>query len=52
MALRYACNEDTTDLVHTQGAYASKGYRTLLNEGDGIYRQSGAQLLLDVREGG
>lgn len=44
-------NENFTDIVHTQKPYASKGHRTLLNEGDGIYQQGGSQLLLDVKQG-
>ncbi len=39
-------DEDVTDVVHAQEPYASKGYRTLLNEQDGIFRQGGQQLLL------
>lgn len=45
-------DEAMTDVVHALEPYASKGVRTLLNEGDGIYRQGGPQLLLDVQKGG
>ena len=41
-------NEATTDQVHAQHPYASKGQRTLLNSGDGIYNQGGSQLVLPV----
>ena len=39
-------DEDVTDVVHAQEPYVSKGYRTLLNEQDGIFRQGGEGLLL------
>jgi protocatechuate 3,4-dioxygenase beta subunit len=39
-------DEAVTDLVHAQQPYAAKGRRTLLNEDDGIYRQSGGQTLV------
>jgi protocatechuate 3,4-dioxygenase beta subunit len=39
-------DEAVTDQVHAQEPYAGKGYRTLLNAGDGIYQQSGGQLTL------
>lgn len=39
-------DESVTDQVHAQEPYAQKGYRTLKNEGDGIYRSGGEQLLL------
>jgi len=39
--------DDTfTDQVFTQPPYAAKGERTIRNEGDGIYRNGGKQLLL------
>ena len=41
-------DELVTDLVHAQAPYASKGQRTLKNEGDGIYRSGGSQLLLPM----
>lgn len=44
-------DESFTDQVHAQEPYASKGKRTLLNDGDGIYRQSGGQTVLDVKPG-
>ena len=37
-----------TDEVFKAEPYASKGERSLRNEDDGIYQQSGGQLLLDV----
>jgi len=45
-------NESTTDQVHAQEPYAQKGKRTLLNEGDGIYRNGGSKLLLDPTRSG
>jgi protocatechuate 3,4-dioxygenase beta subunit len=41
-------DEALTDTVHAQEPYASKGYRTLLNDGDNIYQQSGGQLTLQA----
>jgi len=35
-----------TDVVHAEQPYASKGQRTLRNNGDGIYQNGGSQLLL------
>ena len=35
-----------TDHVHALEPYASKGRRTLRNEGDGIFRRNGSQLML------
>lgn len=43
-------DEALTDIVHAEEPYASKGYRTLLNEGDGIFQQSEGLLTLDVTE--
>ena len=41
--------DDTlTDRVHASPPYASKGVRTVRNDGDGIYATGGDQLLLDV----
>jgi protocatechuate 3,4-dioxygenase beta subunit len=37
-----------SDQVYTQEPYASKGQRTLLNTGDGIYRNGGEQLTLQL----
>jgi len=43
--------DDTlTDQVHAEEPYASKGVRTLRNDGDGIYRDGGDQLLLTVNK--
>ncbi|MCX6049189.1 MAG: intradiol ring-cleavage dioxygenase [Chloroflexi bacterium] len=39
-------DEAITDQVHAQALYASKGQRTLKNEGDGIFKGGGNQLLL------
>jgi protocatechuate 3,4-dioxygenase beta subunit len=45
-------DESTTDQVHVQTPYAQKGYRTLKNEGDGIYQQSGGQTMLPLTQDG
>ncbi len=45
-------DESLTDQVHQQAPYASKGQRTLRNEGDGIYWNGGNQLLLNVTKEG
>lgn len=37
-----------SDVVHTEEPYAEKGQRTLMNDGDGIFRDGGNQLVLDV----
>jgi protocatechuate 3,4-dioxygenase beta subunit len=39
-----------TDQVHAQEPYASKGQRTLRNDGDGIYQNGGSQLLLQLTQ--
>jgi protocatechuate 3,4-dioxygenase beta subunit len=41
-------DESTTDQVHAQPPYASKGSRTKKNEDDGIFRRGGNQLILPV----
>ena len=41
-------DETLTDSVHAQDPYAAKGQGRLRNERDGIFRQSGGVLLLDV----
>ncbi|HJU68756.1 MAG TPA: intradiol ring-cleavage dioxygenase [Gemmatimonadaceae bacterium] len=41
-----------TDRVHARAPYASRGQRTIRNEGDGIFRRAGDQLMLDVTEAG
>jgi protocatechuate 3,4-dioxygenase beta subunit len=41
-----------TDRVHAREPYASKGQRTVRNEGDGIFRRNGNQLMLDVADAG
>lgn len=43
-------DEAVTDVVHAQEPYASKGYRTLLNEGDMIYREGGSELMLTLTQ--
>jgi protocatechuate 3,4-dioxygenase beta subunit len=40
-----------TDRVFTREPYASRGQRTIRNDGDGIFRRNGNQLMLDVTEG-
>jgi protocatechuate 3,4-dioxygenase beta subunit len=43
--------DDTiTDQVHAQEPYASKGQRTLRNDGDGIFQEGGDQLMLELTE--
>ena len=39
-----------TDQVYTQAPYASKGQRTLRNDGDNIYQGGGNQLVLNVAQ--
>ncbi len=41
---------DTTDQVHAQEPYASKGQRTVRNDGDGIYPGDGDQLMLQLAQ--
>lgn len=43
-------DEEFTDLVYQQEPYASTGQRTVLNEQEGIFQQSGGQLTLTVSE--
>lgn len=45
-------DETTTDVVHAQAPYASKGYRTVKNSGDSIYRAAGSQLVLNTVKSG
>ncbi len=47
-------DEGFTDQVHALAPYNSKGYRNRLNSDDGIYRNGGSQLMLNVtpEEGG
>ncbi|MGQ0713779.1 MAG: intradiol ring-cleavage dioxygenase [Gemmatimonadaceae bacterium] len=45
-------DDAVTDRVHSRAPYASSGRRTVRNEGDGIFRRSGAQLMLGVEEAG
>ena len=41
-----------TDRVHAREPYARMGERTVRNDGDGIFRRTGSQLMLDVVEAG
>lgn len=41
-------DEAFTDSVHSKQPYASKGMRSLRNDGDGIYQEGGDQLLLNL----
>ena len=41
-----------TDRVHAHEPYASKGQRTVKNDGDGIFRDGGSQLMLSPVEQG
>jgi protocatechuate 3,4-dioxygenase beta subunit len=42
--------DSITDRVHAQRPYVKKGQRTLKNEGDGIFRDGGSQLVLSLVE--
>lgn len=44
-------DDSITDRVHAQQPYASKGQRTLKNDGDGIFRNGGRHLMLSLAEG-
>jgi protocatechuate 3,4-dioxygenase beta subunit len=43
-------SEDVTDKVHAQVPYASRGRRSTMNAGDGLYRNGGSQLMLRLSE--
>ena len=43
-------DEATTDRVHAQAPYARKGRRDTTNNGDGLYRRGGANLLLQLTQ--
>lgn len=45
-------DDSLTDEVHAQPPYASKGQRTVRNDGDGIYRNAGDQLTLEANRSG
>jgi protocatechuate 3,4-dioxygenase beta subunit len=45
-------DEALTDKVHAQQPYAAKGRRNMTNEKDGIYRNGGKQLMLNLSEKG
>ena len=51
-ASQFFFHESVTDDVHAQEPYASRGYRTILNEQDGIFRQGGEGLLLEPTQTG
>lgn len=40
--------ESLTDLVHAREPYASRGYRTLKNEGDNSFRAAGEEMILQL----
>jgi protocatechuate 3,4-dioxygenase beta subunit len=44
-------DDSITDRVHAHKPYASKGQRTLKNDGDGIFRNGGRQLMLSLLDG-
>jgi len=43
-------DDSLTDQVHAQAPYASKGQRTLRNDGDNIFQNGGDQLMLQLTE--
>jgi protocatechuate 3,4-dioxygenase beta subunit len=45
-------DDELTDRVHAQAPYAAKGQRNTRNSNDGIFRDGGEQLLLDIVESG
>jgi protocatechuate 3,4-dioxygenase beta subunit len=45
-------DDAVTDRVHAQPPYAARGVRTLRNDGDGIYRQGGSQLMVQLTPDG
>ncbi len=45
-------DDSITDQVHAQAPYASKGQRTLRNDGDGIFQSGGDQLILQLTQDG
>jgi protocatechuate 3,4-dioxygenase beta subunit len=45
-------DDELTDEVHALSPYSAKGVRTLRNDGDGIYQQSGGQLTLALEPDG
>jgi protocatechuate 3,4-dioxygenase beta subunit len=45
-------DDSVTDQVHAREPYAAKGQRTLKNDGDGIFRNGGSQLILQLAEEG
>jgi protocatechuate 3,4-dioxygenase beta subunit len=45
-------DESVTDKVHGQPPYSTKGRRSTMNANDGIFRQGGSQLMLNLKEEG
>jgi protocatechuate 3,4-dioxygenase beta subunit len=45
-------DDSLTDRVYSLAPYSTRGARTVRNAGDGIYRQGGEQLVLDLVEAG
>ena len=45
-------DDSITDQVHARAPYASKGQRTLRNDGDGIFRDGGDELMHPLTEDG
>jgi protocatechuate 3,4-dioxygenase beta subunit len=41
-------DDSITDQIHTQAPYATKGQRTLRNEGDSIFQRGGNELILPL----
>jgi protocatechuate 3,4-dioxygenase beta subunit len=41
-------DDSITDQVHAQAPYATKGQRTLRNEGDSIFQRGGNELILPL----
>lgn len=41
-------DDSLTDQIHAQSPYAAKGQRTLKNDQDGIFRDGGEQLMLQL----
>ena len=43
-------DDSLTDQIHAQPPYATKGQRTVNNDRDGIFRDDGEQLMLQLNE--
>jgi protocatechuate 3,4-dioxygenase beta subunit len=50
LRLSFYFDDSITDRVHAHEPYASKGQRTVKNDGDGIFRDEGSQLMLSPVE--